>query len=118
MLFCDVLHKQQSIEEGKINIFDTYLDSIKAHQIAKIGEDKYLEIEKIFSKNFIDPDFIFYLLPEKEIVFRRLSTSQMIKSAEGKNFFDSVFNYYKKFDCLNSNQIFDNINKIIKERNE
>ncbi len=116
LLFCNLLQKQQNIKKGKVNIFDTYLDSIRAHQIPKIGKNKYLKVEKLFSKNFINPDFIFYLLPEKEIYFRRLYSRQMIKNVAEKNFFGRVFNYYKKFDYLTSYQALNNINKIIKER--
>jgi thymidylate kinase len=115
LFFINLLEKQNQIDHTKINIIDTYVDAIRAHQIIKIGENKYFEIEKIFVPYLFKPDFSFFLNEPLKILLSRIKKRNNLLNRFSKEFFSEVIHYYKNFNYTSSEEILNQINIIRKQ---
>lgn len=113
ILFSNLLEKQKQIDIKKINIIDTFLDSIKAHQISKIGNEKYFKIEDIFKPYLLKPDFVFFIKNTPEILSIRMKQRGNLLNENDMKIFLDVVDYYKNLDCLSFDDIISNIKLII-----
>lgn len=115
IFFANLLEKQQQIDAYKINIIDTYIDAIRAHQIAKVGHLKFLEIEKIFTPYLLKPDFTLFLNASPERLLARIKKRGRLLDKVSKNFFLDVIKYYGKTNHASFNKTLINVQALIKQ---
>ncbi len=115
VLFANALEKQNQIDKNKINIMDTFIDAIKAHQIVKIGQEMYSKIEQIFKPYLIEPDTYIYLNSNPKTLLSRLGRRSGLLNYFSKDFFVNVFAYYKKYQYVSLESAEDKFKKIYKK---
>jgi len=115
ILFGNALEKQNQINKNKINIMDTFVDAIKAHQVVKIGQKMYSKIERIFKPYLLRPDVYIFLNPGSKILLSRIKQRNNFLNYFSKNFLMDVFAYYKKYKYVSFEVAEDKFKEIYKK---
>jgi thymidylate kinase len=114
ILFANALEKQNQIDKKKINIMDTFIDAIKAHQVVKIGQEMYSKIEQIFKPYLLKPDVYIFLNSNPKTLLSRIRQRSGLLNCSSKDFFMNVFAYYKKYKYISIDSAENKFKKIYK----